>query len=318
MSLDDFNKAFVENPDGVGYSWFQDGKVHFRKGLMLPQEAWDFGLTLKLPFTVHFRASSTSLNLPVIKELTHPFIVSKDSPLDLEGAVDSVLFHNGTEHNYKTFGAAAGIYLNKDEICSDSRMIARIIADGNERFLQSLNSKFVLADIKQNRFFYYGNFVEENGIWFSNLIWRISNVVNHNHSKKKTQKSCSNSTTHFTNTYNYKKPWESSVDTKTLALRYLLNKITENAAKKLWNKYVKKQDIWIAQDRAIKILKQQNKTFDSTKIEKYILNQRRVLEKEQLRNEGEKKLLTLGELKDENFSNLPDLTGIEIKDTIFL
>lgn len=290
LPLEDFNEIWNANNDGLGFAYFKNDKVYFKKGFLKAQEAYDAIKDLPLPHCIHFRKQSIGV---VSEKLTHPFIVSKDSPLDLEGEVDSLLFHNGTENTWALLGAAAGIYLSKDEISSDSRMIARIAHD-NTRFLETLNSKFVIGDINKknkqggNTFFYYGDFTEVDGLWYSNLFWK--------HSKKKTQTSEiigpnrsyykfgeSNTTNIYSSTSNdtfnrisnhkfsiYEYPWNRfgncEVITRvpwerSMGFRYMMNKITVKAAQKIWKKLCQKKHFNFekAEENALKIMRQQGK-----------------------------------------------------------
>lgn len=282
MTQEEFDSAWYQNPDGAGYAWKQDNQIHFKKGLMLKDEAFEFGEKLNLPFILHFRASS--IGPKYSKELTQPFIVSKESPHLLEGKADKVLFMNGTEIWWKEFGAAANIYPEKDAITNDSHTLAKIISNNNLRFLSELKSKFAIADKDSDVFHYYGDFVNENDqIWYSNLFWK--------HSKKKTQTSeiIGQNRSYYkfgenntTNTFNnisknissnfsiYEYPWNRfgncEVVTRvpwerSMGFRYMMNKITVKAAQKIWKKLCQKKHFNFekAEENALKIMRQQGK-----------------------------------------------------------
>ena len=284
MTQEEFTSAWQSNSDGAGYAWKQDGQIHFKKGLMECQPAFEFGEKLSLPFILHLRSSS--IGHKKSPELTQPFIISKESPLLLEGITDKVLFHNGTESDYLKYGAAANIYPEKDSITNDSHTLAKIVANDNLRFLSELKSKFAIADKNSDVFTYYGDFINENEqIWYSNLFWK--------HSKKKTQTSqaseivgqnqsyykfgANNTTSTFNNFNNIKSnftiyeypwnrfgncevvtrvPWE-----RSMGFRYMMNKITVKAAQKIWKKLSQKKNFNFekAEENALKIMKQQGK-----------------------------------------------------------
>jgi hypothetical protein len=261
LSKEDFEKAFERNDDGVGFAWTKDGKSHFAKGFMDVISAWEFQSTLELPFVTHFRKKSIG---EVCPELTHPFIISKESPLDLKGETEKgLLFMNGSTVWWEEYLNATGRYKEDNEKISDARALAIIISNDNEKFLKKINAKFVVVDPVTPRFWFYGTFTEENGILYSNNEWKWKNC-----SKKKTEKVNQNltNTCSQTSTYNYKKPWESQLDLKHRILRFLLNRMTEKSGLKLWNRYQKKQKLENALERAIKIVKQQDKDF-SEKLE---------------------------------------------------
>ena len=89
----EINAMWEANDHGGGVAWREKGKVFWKKGLTLP-EMHQYLRELPVPFVSHFRISS--IEKPPNKLLTHPFLVSKDTPLLLEGSTKGqVLFHNG-------------------------------------------------------------------------------------------------------------------------------------------------------------------------------------------------------------------------------
>jgi hypothetical protein len=62
------------------------------------EEIKELCLTIPMPYIAHFRIASVG---GIRKSLTHPFPISEDAPLELEGTTKgAVLFHNGTWHSW--------------------------------------------------------------------------------------------------------------------------------------------------------------------------------------------------------------------------
>lgn len=287
LSKEAFETAFTKNDDGVGFAWFNEkNQTCFKKGFMKCDEAFAFSETLPLTHVIHFRAQSIGKICP---ELTHPFIVSKESPLDLEGETDkNLLFMNGTSAWWEEFLAASGRYREENELFSDARALAMIIAPDNERFLHKVTAKFAIADNKAQKFYYFGDFKNDNGIIFSNDSWKKSPVTFS--VKKKTENSGlvltsgrsginetislnygTNPQTNYSISNKALKPWSKDLDIRHRVLKYLLNKMSAKASYRLWNTYTTKQKglDW-AHARALKVVKQQIKGFNSTRLEKFI------------------------------------------------
>lgn len=90
------------NDHGGGMAWRSGSgtpkaKVHFKKGFTHVDEMVEFyknNVAEGTPHALHFRIASVG---PRVKELTHPFLITEDSPNLLEGSGKvPVLFHNGT------------------------------------------------------------------------------------------------------------------------------------------------------------------------------------------------------------------------------
>lgn len=176
-----------KNSDGISISWFEKddqskSQVKYKKGLY-PFEATNLIQKIELPFVMHFRAASP--NMPKIPSLCHPFVISEDSKLELNGSADRVLVHNGTITGWRWLLAAAGIDEPKDSM-SDTRAFALILdklKDKNkqDKFLKTIEGKFIILDSTYAKegmlgtFRMFGIFVEDyniEGIKFSNLDWQ--------------------------------------------------------------------------------------------------------------------------------------------------
>ena len=122
----EFRESFRCNGDGAGFAWKEDGLLHYKKGFMTVNKAWEFYESLNvLPHISHFRLGS-----PKTADLTHPFICDEESPLALDGETDKPLvFHNGSLYSWKD--KLFAYFLNKGKIIdgdwSDTRLIACLV-----------------------------------------------------------------------------------------------------------------------------------------------------------------------------------------------
>lgn len=173
-------KAWETNGDGAGIGYYKNKKAHFKKGLNL-QETYDFVQKLDAPeYIIHLRLTSFGGNSPL---LTHPFIISEDSPLSLEGKADRIIFHNGTVENFDYLLYGAGIFPDEKEIINDSRAIAMVLSkQKNYNLLYKLRAKynpnkFAIIDGTKEKFYAAGDFYQDDdhkGFWFSNTIWKYT------------------------------------------------------------------------------------------------------------------------------------------------
>ena len=165
------DKCHAANGDGAGIFWFNEtNKAQYKKGL-LPAALFEIVEKLPLPFCIHFRASSIGGKSDL---LTHPFEVTPESVLRLEGEAEQLLMHNGHFGDWKICLAAANLRFSQNETFSDTRAIARVISNGNTAFLKDMGKgKFILADAQRKKFSLYGDdFTEYEGILYSNMAWR--------------------------------------------------------------------------------------------------------------------------------------------------
>jgi hypothetical protein len=169
-----------QNPQGGGVAWQEDGKVNFRKGLLL-MEMQKFIRELPTPFIAHFRISSTGDKGLAI--LTHPFLIEDGSPLSMGGSTESsVLFHNGHWNGWETqsrvWQAQARIKVKAGEKWSDSRAMAfwahhfgTSIFSGESPF-GVIQEKIVLLHKEgEPEFFGTWGWQEHNGYIISNDYW---------------------------------------------------------------------------------------------------------------------------------------------------
>lgn len=175
-SLEILTKCNNANSHGIGIAWInKNEKVQYKKGIEL-NELYNLIQDLSFPFSVHFRLASSGGKSEL---LCHPFEITRESELKLNGECDKVLMHNGHIYNWKEYLAATGIYISDDkELMSDSRAIA-MIAFNNEKFLSILNGCFVIIDSLGKKFRMFGDFKEEEGIHYSNMFWKFERMHSH-------------------------------------------------------------------------------------------------------------------------------------------
>jgi len=155
------------NPDGTGIAWIENGQVSYLKGLSIEAIA-DCLKILQGEVVIHFRFA-TAGGKDV--RLCHPFPVTDDATPKAYGHSQCVLFHNGHWGGYKSFLTENHIQLKGP--VSDTRVAAiGTWIEGNE-FLKSLPGRFLRmsAKVGVQRF---GDWVEREGMHFSNLNWVAS------------------------------------------------------------------------------------------------------------------------------------------------
>ena len=99
LSREMIENSFENNPDGCGIAWPTGSHVHFEKGMMTVDRMLELCDRAPLPHIAHFRIATQGGVRP---ELCHPFPVTRDVPLILEGDIDGpVLFHNGNWSSWR-------------------------------------------------------------------------------------------------------------------------------------------------------------------------------------------------------------------------
>lgn len=175
-TLDQIHRMYDDNSHGASISWInKKGLAQYKKGLS-EDEVFKLVRETPLPFVLHFRQSSFSKDKEN-KLLNHPFEVTIDSPLRLEGEAEKLLIHNGTIREYDLMLATANIQVGKDEPMTDTRAIAMMMAKDNEKLPWRIPGKFVLIDSTRDKgkFRLTGDFTLEGGILYSNLSWKWGN-----------------------------------------------------------------------------------------------------------------------------------------------
>lgn len=177
-SLDQMKTMFTNNPDGAGYMYARDGKVHIHKGFMLWE---DFERAVKSenftaddPVVYHFRISTQAGVKP---EMTHPFPLTENlkqcEALDLTCPVG--LAHNGvismTSFNKKTRFSDTAYFI--------AWYMTKLIRNGeditdpyvNDMIDVMTNSKWAIMDGLTGEIVTVGKFNNTKGLLFSNYSY---------------------------------------------------------------------------------------------------------------------------------------------------
>lgn len=169
-TLEDLNKMHTSNKDGAGIAWFEESKVHWKKGLT-PKQIFTLSESAPFPFVVHFRLGTVGVG----KQLCHPFPITEKGggPL-LEGCSDHVLFHNGHWSQWKDWLIRS--YLGSrgtipDVVWSDSRALAILAYRHGLSLLQFVDHEKIVV-MGKDKIRCYGHWIKEKGVRYSNLIWR--------------------------------------------------------------------------------------------------------------------------------------------------
>jgi hypothetical protein len=166
-----FNNCWESNGHGMGIAWYDGKNVSFHKGIMGKKKAWDLYKTIPAPHVVHFRIASVG---GVCPELTHPFLITKRSPLHLEWTGQSpVLFHNGSLGDWQDLLRNC-IFTNKivpKGKLSDSRVMAMSVATVGEDLLGMYTGhRWVI--ITKDGIRTWGDWDEEDEISYSNTGYK--------------------------------------------------------------------------------------------------------------------------------------------------
>jgi len=195
-------KAQRQNNDGIGIGYYENNQLIIKKGLKLKQLR-KLVSSINLPFTIHFRFTTSGVTC---KELIHPFLIDSTSPIVLSGKVSNdVLFHNGhlsdcgtlleQAYNENRLSTSDILELNKAPI-SDSRIMAVLKSiKQDDEFIRDIGyQKVIVMRYNKVEINGYGNFIQDNGIYYSNQSFLTKYTNYHDYGNLST----------YTNTYNYK------------------------------------------------------------------------------------------------------------------
>ena len=182
ISDEEIEKAWNTNSDGAGYMYRKDGKVYYKRGFMDKDEYIEEVKKImgKYSLVLHLRISTSS---KVNKMQTHPYEL--DNITQIQGVTEQpVSCMNGI--------VSRTAY---DDIpdCNDTMSY---IVQNNELFkkfitLDNMNDKIHLIDfIKEHsgakwavmtptETLFSGGFIEEDGVWYSNLNHRRTYIYNY-------------------------------------------------------------------------------------------------------------------------------------------
>ncbi len=173
LNNEELKNCFITNSDGIGIGWQKKGLVYFKKGFMNLESFKEFYKDFShFPHVVHFRTGTSGGKTP---ELTHPFKISLENPL--EGKTrKGVLFHNGVISNWREklnlvayYCIRKGIKFPDGEF-SDSRAVATLLSILGLNYMETIDTgKFII--LLPYKLILYGNFIEEKGIYFSNASY---------------------------------------------------------------------------------------------------------------------------------------------------
>lgn len=118
-----------QNDHGAGIAWKESGVVCYEKGLTAKQIYKRINRGIGDQAVIHFRLKSVG---DKIKELCHPFPITKEAELNLKGTCERALFHNGTWYSWNdrletAFYSGKIPKIPKGEF-SDSRAMALLCA----------------------------------------------------------------------------------------------------------------------------------------------------------------------------------------------
>lgn len=174
LERDEFDACFRSNKDGAGFGWHdaETGKNMYIKGFMDVDQAWEAYQNVPVPHIAHFRLASAG---GVEALLTHPFIISPDSPLSLswQGA-EGMVFHNGTISDWKVmlFSLCSQLGHMPEGSMSDTRFVAMAMARmGEDALCFFTSSKFATID-RMGTITKYGSWEQDGDNWYTNSSYK--------------------------------------------------------------------------------------------------------------------------------------------------
>jgi len=113
--------AAATNRDGIGVAYREPENrlITWKKGLSV-EEAQELATSLPLPFILHFRLATHGGMSPL---LCHPFPVSRNVGVTLQGQAKELLFHNGVWNEHTKFQRRAAL---RGPV-SDTRIMAYVL-----------------------------------------------------------------------------------------------------------------------------------------------------------------------------------------------
>jgi predicted glutamine amidotransferase len=174
LTTNEFEDCYDSNKDGVGIAYKNsENKICYIKGIMNKEKALKFYKNFpNTPHVLHFRIASSG---GVSRALTHPFLVSPNSPLNTKYEGDGpLLFHNGVVPMWEKLMLD---YIQIHRIIptgpiSDTRCVAMALSQMEEfeKHLNALPGKWIY--LTPNRILKVGHFTEEDGVEFSNFTYK--------------------------------------------------------------------------------------------------------------------------------------------------
>ncbi len=187
--------CYISNPDGAGIMYTKNNKVVIDKGYMNFNSLWKRLEKLKTeidikntPIVLHFRIGTSGA---FDKSNTHPFELTNQNNklLKLKNSVDIGIAHNGIITAYED---SNDFTLNDTQLFIKKFLYPIYKIDNNfynNKQIQEIiktvtNSKFAFLTSK-NELILIGDFIEENGIYYSNKTYQ---EIRKKYTKKKSPK----------------------------------------------------------------------------------------------------------------------------------
>ncbi len=182
---------FYTNPDGAGYMYALDGRVHIKKGFMYLEDLYESLEELKekcditnIPLILHFRISTSG---KVDGKTCHPFPVSSNLKDLRERNIDATLgmAHNGVIYDYeerKSIYSDTQLFVNKCVSYLYSMNPHFLNDPRTEAFFEPIINGSRLAFLDGDGNIYrYGEWIEDDGIYYSNSGYIESHYIHYNH-----------------------------------------------------------------------------------------------------------------------------------------
>ncbi len=188
--------CYINNPDGAGIMYTKNNKVVIDKGYMTFNSLWKRLQKLKAeidikntPIVLHFRIGTSGA---FDRSNTHPFeLTNQDNKLlKLKNNVNIGIAHNGIITAYED---------NKNTTLNDTQLFIKKflypLYKINKKFYENTEIQEIIKTVTSSKFAFLtsenkliliGDFIEDEGIYYSNYTYKESRKA---HEKKKTAKS---------------------------------------------------------------------------------------------------------------------------------
>lgn len=175
------------NPDGAGYMFAANNKVHIRKGFMKFDDFWNSLQSVrtkygdKIACVMHFRIGTQGGNIPAN---THPFPLSRkmDNLRKLNYSTDVGIAHNGIIDLTTTYGQKVN-YSDTMKFITDYLTLI-ITKENKETWFKSKETCKLIEKLIESRFSVMQkdghitllgegwNKDDSTGVWYSNTSWK--------------------------------------------------------------------------------------------------------------------------------------------------
>ena len=161
----------AQNPDGGGVAWLDKGKVCWKKGIDTAEILKILAKT-QAPYLIHYRISTVGGK---VASLCHPFPITKNASLDLEGRAGAVLIHNGHWSSWKdkTMLLQPNGQRIPEGVWSDTRAMAYLSAIYGADILTFVDEKVAVLNATGS-IEYWGHWQKEGDCMYSNTSWKFT------------------------------------------------------------------------------------------------------------------------------------------------